>query len=196
MTREAGRLDRADATRTLSEAQAEVRTAYRHGSVGQAYSGIVWLVSAAVWSGGSRSVAIAVLMAGGFFIYPVTTSICRMLGSAGTIPSANPLRTAGVAIPLVGPLMIPLVAAAALFDIRWFYPAFMIAMGAHYLPFAVLYGMRQFLYLGTSMWVAGVLIGWVVPDVAALGAWSTGIALVLFSIWAERAFRSGRHDDA
>ncbi len=37
---------------------------------------------------------------------------------------------------------LPLVAAATLYRLGWFYPAFMIVLGAHYFPFAFLYGLR------------------------------------------------------
>ena len=174
----------------LAEAQAEVREIYRAGSVGQAYSGLVWLISAGIWAFGSEPWAIAVMLIGGFVIYPVTTGVCRLLGSPGAIPSANPLRLAGITIPLVGALMIPLVGAATLYDTRWFFPAFMIAMGAHYLPFAFLSGMRPFLYIGALMWIGGSLVGLLAPDLAVLGAWATGLVLILFSIWAAREFRS------
>ena len=174
---------------TLVEAQAEVRRIYLGGSVGQAYSGVVWLVSAAMWTFATESMAIVVMLIGGFLIYPVTTTVCRILGSPGAIPSTSPLREAGFAIPIVGPLMIPLVGAATLYDTRWFFPAFMIAMGAHYLPFAVLYGVRTFWYLGALMWIGGFLIGWLAPGLAVVGAWLTGVLLVLFSIAAARKVR-------
>ena len=35
--------------------------------------------------------------------------------------------------------------AAALYETNWFYPAFMVIIGAHYLPFSHLYGMRLFI---------------------------------------------------
>jgi len=182
----------ATSSSNLAMAQAEVREIYFAGSVGQAYTGVLWLVSAGLWTFVSQSAAIVVTLAGGFLIYPVTTVVCRILGSPGAIPSTNPLRQVGVAIPIVGPLMIPLVGAAALYDIRWFFPAFMIAIGAHYLPFAFLYGMREFWYIGGSMWAGGLVVGIWFPNLAVAGAWGTGLLLVLFSIWAALEFRSSR----
>ncbi|MEX2623100.1 MAG: hypothetical protein WD651_05205 [Acidimicrobiia bacterium] len=65
------------------------------------------------------------------------------------------MREASIAIPVVG--------AAALYDINWFYPAFMLVMGAHYLPFSHLYGMRIFVPLGAVMWLVGLSIGLSAP---------------------------------
>ncbi len=41
------------------------------------------------------------------------------------------------------PLSLPVVLAIAAVRPRWFYPAFMILLGAHYLPFVFMYGMWQ-----------------------------------------------------
>lgn len=172
----------------LAEAQAEVRRSYRSTSVGQIYSGAVWLASALAWSLLGTTAGVLVLLIGGVFIYPVTTLVSRLLGSAGSIPTANPLRMAGLTIPIVGALGIPVAGAAALYDIDWFYPAFMVIMGAHYLPFAHLYGMRVFLPLGTGMWFAGLAIALWAREASVIGAWLTGLALVGIGVWAE-----GRH---
>jgi len=43
-------------------------------------------------------------------------------------------------VAFVLPLSLPLVFAATAYRQNWFYPAFMIALGSHYLPFIFLYG--------------------------------------------------------
>src|SRR5688572_20776000 len=80
------------------------------------------------------------------------------MGNPGSVASTNPLKEASVAIPLVGPLGIP-IAAAGLYDVDWFLPAFMAVMEAHYLPFSHPYGMRVFIPLGAGMWLAGLAFG-------------------------------------
>ncbi len=174
----------------LSEAQAEVRRSYRSASVGQIYSGAVWVASALAWSVLGATAGVLILLIGGFFIYPVTTLVARLLGSAGSIPKSNPLRMAGLTIPIVGALGIPVAGAAALYDIDWFYPAFMVIMGAHYLPFAHLYGMRVFLPLGAGMWLSGLAIALWAPEASVIGARLTGLALVGVGVWAEGRHRS------
>ena len=42
------------------------------------------------------------------------------------------------------PSNLPLIFAATAYRQNWFYPAFMVALGSHYLPFIFLYGMWQF----------------------------------------------------
>lgn len=88
----------------LAAAQSELRYAYRSASVGQLYSGLVWLASAAVWVFVGTAAGVLVLLIGGVFIYPMTVLVSRGLDSPGTIPSTNPLREAGVTIPIAGAL--------------------------------------------------------------------------------------------
>lgn len=57
------------------------------------------------------------------------------------------------------PLCMPLIGAAALYRLDWFYPAFMIVVGAHYLPFSHLYGTWQYEVLGATLIAASLAIG-------------------------------------
>ena len=67
------------------------------------------------------------------------------------------------------PLDLPIVLAATLYRLNWFYPAFMIALGTHYLPFVFLYGMRQFAILAAVLIGASVIIGMYFSSVFSLG---------------------------
>ena len=163
----------------LATAQRDLRWAYRSASVGQIYSGIVWLTSAVLWMTVGTTAGVVALLVAGFFIYPVTAGISRLMGNPGTVSADNPLREASVTIPMTGVMGIPVAGAAALYQIEWFFPAFMVIIGAHYLLFSHLYGMRMFLPLGASMWFGGVSLGVWAPDLAVLGALFTGVALIL-----------------
>lgn len=175
-------------TSDLAEAQTDLRFAYRSASVGQIYAGLTWLVSASAWTVVGTTAAVAALFVGGFFIYPVTALVSRLRGNPGAVSATNPLREASITIPVVGVLGIPVAGAAALHEINWFYPAFMVIMGAHYLPFSFLYGMRVFLFLGGAMWVIGLSLALWAPGIAVLGAWVTGVALVAVGLWAARQY--------
>ena len=48
--------------------------------------------------------------------------------------------------------LIWLAGAAALHKPGWFYPASMIIVGAHYLPFVFLYGMKTFAVLAAALY--------------------------------------------
>lgn len=179
---------------TVEEAQLEVRSVYMGGLVGQLVSGGLWLLSAALSTWESPRSGIAVLALGGALIFPVTQLVLRAMGRPATLRADNPLRQLAMQIAFTIPLALPLVAAATLNRLNWFYPAMMIVVGAHYLPFVFLYGMRHFAVLCGLMVVGAVLLGVYLNDSFALGGWLTGAILVLFGIVG--GFLSGREGRA
>jgi hypothetical protein len=74
--------------------------------------------------------------------------------------------------------------------VNWFYPAFMVVVGAHYLPFVFLYGMWQYAALSAALISGGVVIAMILPEMFTPGGWITGIVLVLFAIIIWRLARS------
>ncbi len=157
--------------------------------MGAIVAGLVWLASAVAATLAGIGWGILVMVAAGSFIYPLTQFTLRAMGGRASVPRENPLRELSMEVPLVGPLMIPLVGAAALHRVEWFYPAMMLAMGAHYLPFSFLYGMPQFLRLGIVMSVGGVAVGLWAPGLAKFAAFLTAGVLFGFALIAYQAFR-------
>ena len=82
------------------------------------------------------------------------------------------------------PLALPVVAGAALYRRDWFYPATMIIVGAHYLPFGFLYGMWQFPVLGAVLLALGLKFGLSAPATFGTPAWITACALFLYAFYA------------
>jgi hypothetical protein len=80
------------------------------------------------------------------------------------------------------PILFPLIGAATLHHLYWFYPACLLVVGAHYLPFTFLYGMRMFLILGGLMIVAGLLTGLYAPTHFSLGGWIGAALLLTFAL--------------
>lgn len=170
----------------IADAQRDVRTIFLGGFAGQLVSGLVWLVSAALATWSTPRAAILTLIFGGMVIFPLTQLSLRLMGRAAALPKGHPMNALAVQIAFIIPLCLPLVGAAALHHLYWFYPACLILVGAHYLPFTFLYGMRQFLALAAFMIGAGVLIGLYVPSIFALGAWIGAALLFVFAL-------TGRH---
>ncbi len=172
----------------VGDAQREVRAVFLSGSVGQAVSGTIWLLSAAAASLGSIRAGIIVLVLGGMFIFPATQVVLRATGRRASLREGNPLNGLAMQVAFTVPLLIPLAGAAALHEIHWFYPAMMIIVGAHYLPFMFLYGMRSFGLLAAGLLGGGFYLGFRTPEAFAVGAWVTGIMLVAFGVWAWSAW--------
>jgi hypothetical protein len=166
---------------TIADAQRDVRTTFLGGFAGQLVSGLIWLASASLATWASPRAAILMLVFGGMLIFPLTQLTLRLMGRAASLPKGHPMNALAIEIAFIVPLCLPLIGAATLHHLGWFYPAFMIVIGAHYLPFTFLYGMRQFLALGALLIVAGVLIGLYLPSSFSLGGW---IAAALFFIFA------------
>jgi hypothetical protein len=114
-------------------------------------------------------------------IFPFTVLVLRLTGRTARLRAENELGRLAFQIAMTVPLAFPLAGAAALHRADWFYPACMVIVGAHYLPFWFLYGMWQFAALGTAMVLAGFSRALVLPAPAVAGAWLTAGMLVVFA---------------
>ena len=166
----------------IPDAQREMRAHYAGTFYGQFVSAVLWLVSAALGTWGTPRMAIATLVIGGMFIFPATTLLLRLTGPKPPLNPDNGLPSLGMQVAFVLPLSMLLLYPVTLFRLTWFYPALMILVGAHYLPFVFLYGMRMFWALGALLVAGGVLIARYGGDAHfTAGAWSTAAVLLVFA---------------
>jgi hypothetical protein len=166
----------------IAEAQRDVRSTFYGGFAGQLVSSLVWLASAILATWVSPKTAILTLVLGGMLIFPLTQLFLRLMGRPASLPKGHPMNALAMQIAFIVPLMLPLIAAATLHRSNWFYPAFMIVIGVHYLPFMFLYGMPQFGALAAALIGAGLLIGLYVPSIFSLGAWIGAALLLIFAL--------------
>lgn len=166
---------------TITEAQREIRTRFVGGFYGQLVSGLLWLAAGAVaaWRGPRASIMVLVL--GGFFIFPVTELLIRAFGERARVNAANGLHALGMQVAFVLPLSMPLLLPVSLHRLNWFFPAMMILLGAHYLPFVFLYGMRMFAVLTAALVGGGTVIALYFSESFSVGAWYTGAVLLMFA---------------
>lgn len=175
----------------VSEAQADVRRAFARGSVGQLVSGLLWLAAAGLGTWSSPRLAMVTLILGGMFIFPATTILLKLSGSTGSLRPGSPLSGLAMQIAFTVPLAVPLVLWAVQARRELFFPAMAIVVGAHYLPFAFLYGMREYLALAAILLGLGYWFGWAsVGAFASAGWWVAGV-LLLFAGWQGARFRTG-----
>lgn len=165
----------------IIDAQHEVRTRFVGGFYGQLVSGVLWLVAAALATWSTPRAAITALVVGGFFIFPLTELLIRLGGGTRPLSAANDLRHLGMQAAFVLPLSMPLLLPVGLYRLDWFFPAMMVLLGAHYLPFVFLYGMRMFAVLTALLVGGGVALARFGPGTLGLGAWYTGATLLLFA---------------
>ncbi|SFC23892.1 hypothetical protein SAMN04488102_10487 [Alkalibacterium subtropicum] len=166
---------------TLSEAQTEMRSAFLGGFAGQLVSGLIWLTAS--WFSVYRSPVhgMIVLFFGSMFIFPLTQLTLRILGRRAKVSDENRLWALGSQIAFIVPIDFLLVGAVILERQLWFFPAVMIIVGAHYLPFMTLYGMKLYGFLGILLILGGVTLALFGPALFSLGGWLTGGLLILFA---------------
>ena len=164
----------------ISDAQRENRLRFCGGFYGQLVSGVLWLLSGCLAVTVGVKAAIIALVFGGFMIFPLTESLVRLSGRKN-LSEANTLRHLGMQVAFVLPFSMLLLFPVTQYRTNLFYPAIMILLGAHYIPFVFLYGMRLFAFLAGILISGGVCIAMYGANRFSTGAWTTGLVLVLFA---------------
>ena len=166
----------------INDAQREMRFRFAGGFFGQLVSGLLWAVSAALATWSTPRLAITAIVIGGFFIFPLTELLLRLAGGRDQLSADNALRGLGMQVAFVLPLSMPLLLPVALYRLTWFFPALALLVGAHYLPFVFLYGMRMFAVLGALLVVGGMLISRFWPNTLSAAAWYSAVILLVFAV--------------
>ena len=165
----------------IKEAQREIRSAFLGGFVGQLIAGIIWALSAAVSTWDTPRLGMAVLFFVSMFLFPLTQFTLKLMGRPAKLSAENTLNQLAIQIAFTVPIGFILVGAATLYRENWFYPASMVVVGAHYLPFIFLYGMPHFGILAGLLIAGGIGIGLYGPDIFSLGGWISAIIFIIFA---------------
>lgn len=166
----------------IIEAQREMRTRFVGGFYGQLVSSLLWLLSAILATWKSPRAGIIALVAGGFLIYLITELLIRVTGERCSLSPANTLPSLGRQVAFVLPLSMPLLVPVTLYRQNWFYPGLTLLLGAHFLPFGFLYGMRMYGVLATMLVIGGMVIAMYWSSSFSVGGWYTGMILIVFAM--------------
>jgi hypothetical protein len=170
----------------ILDAQRESRSVYVGGFWGQLVSSVIWLVSAALGTWITPKASIVTVVIGGFFIFPLTQMMLRLSGRRASLSKDNPLNNLAIQVAFAMCFSMLLLVPVGQYQLNLFYPALMVLVGAHYLPFATLYGMRMFLFLAGILIAAGFVVARYFSGSFSLGAWIGGLALFVFA-WIGRS---------
>ncbi|WP_027107847.1 DUF7010 family protein [Lacticigenium naphthae] len=165
----------------LSESQKEMRGAFLGGFAGQLISGLIWLLASGISVLAKPQYGMAVLFFGSMSIFPLTQLILFMIGRKPKVNKDNGLWPLGAQIAFIVPINFLLVGGISIYRPMWFFPAAMIVVGSHYLPFMTLYGMKIFGVLATLLISLGTYLALYGPQIFSLGGWITGILLIIFA---------------
>ena len=173
---------------TIAEAQADVRRIYRGGYTGPLVSAIVWAAANAVYFIVSPGAAMVALFFGGMLIFPLSAVILRLTTGAGMLPKGHPSTALAMQSAFTVPLGLLVAIALGSYAPLLFFPASLIIVGAHYLVFMTLYGMKVFAVLGGALVVLGAAGIFLVPEIGAISGW---IGAVVFAVFIPMLYRTG-----
>ncbi len=167
----------------IADAQKEIRSHFAGGFYGQLVSSAIWAISASLAVFVSSSAAIAALVLGGFLIFPLT-ELLACFNRAPALSKTNELKWLGMQVAFVLPVSMLLLFPVVRYSVDLFYPAMMILLGAHYIPFVFLYGMRVYAGLAALLVCGGIFIPQYARQQFSIGAWYTAAALLVFALLA------------
>lgn len=139
----------------LSAAQQDMRTGYLNGATGMLVSGLVWLTASCSVLLFSMQVSAMVLFFGGMLIFPLGMLVARAFGSPGKHSADNPLSSLAMESTILL-FMGLIIAFVLLFSQPWlFYPVMLLTIGARYLLFQTLYGLKVYWLIGLLLMAGG-----------------------------------------
>lgn len=159
-------------------AQQDVRHIYRGGFAGPLISALMWAAASAVYQWGSAAAAMAVLFVGGMLIFPLSSFVLKAMRGPASLPKGHP--SIGLAVQSAFTVPLGLLVAIALGTLApsLFLPASLIIVGAHYLMFISLYGMRSYGVLAGVLVAVGTAAIFAVPALRGASGW-IGAAVLL-----------------
>jgi hypothetical protein len=142
---------------TFKELQKDMRVAYVGGATGVLVSGVVWITAGIVDVYSTKEISILTFFLGGMLIYPLGVVITKFFKRTGKHHKDNPL--AFLAFESTAILFIGLFIAYSVFQIekQWFYSIMLMIIGARYLVFQTIYGMKAYWFLGLLLTGLGMV---------------------------------------
>lgn len=166
----------------ITQAQADVRRVYSGGWGGPGVSALIWLGAALTADLIDTGAGAALLfIASAVLIFPINLALNRRVSGQTDLPAGHPMR--GLAIQTAAAMAVVLLSLWMLSSAvpGAFFPLAMVAVGAHYFPFAHLYGDKAFAVAGAVQCVAGLLV--LVNETSdSLGAYVMAGLLLLMSV--------------
>ncbi|KJQ55949.1 DUF7010 family protein [Microbacterium sp. SA39] len=164
----------------VETAQRDVRRVYRGGFSGPLVSAVIWAAASAVYQWGSAEAAMAVLFIGGMLIFPLSSLVLKAMNGPAFLPRGHPSIALAMQSAFTVPLGLLVAIALGTLAPSLFLPGSLIIVGAHYLTFISLYGMRLYGVLAGVLSAVGAAAIFVVPALRGASGW-IGAAVLLVS---------------
>jgi len=142
----------------IVDAQKDMRHAYYGGGPGIVISGLIWLISGIAAYYLSAQTTIIIFFFGGMLIHPLGIVACKLFKRSGNHAKDNPLGKLAMESTIL--LFVGLFLAYTIFQIQpnWFFPIMLLIIGARYVIFQSVYGLKLFWILGGILMGAGFVL--------------------------------------
>jgi hypothetical protein len=144
--------------------------------------GLLWILSGVLSNFASKGFTILFFFFACGVNFPLGELLRKVLKIKDVLSKENNLPRLFTFLSFTIPLSIPVVYMACKFNINWFFPAFAVIVGAHYLPFIWAYRMPTFGILGGIVILIGIICALRFQESFPLAAYITGATMVLFGI--------------
>lgn len=139
----------------INEAQQDMSHAYIGGGTGVLASGLVWLLAAIAAVTVLAKLSMLTLFFGGMFIFPLGMLLAKAMGRSGKHKSDNPLASLAFESTILLFVGLFLAFCVSQLKLDWFYAVMLMIIGARYLVFQTLYGIKLYWVLGGLLMLAG-----------------------------------------
>lgn len=160
---------------------AEMRKTYLCAVPHTIYTALVWFTAGLLGDLISRPISIAFFLVGCTLIFPMGELIRKLFKAPNLVSSENKLPQLFTQLAFTIPLSYPLVYLAYQVDIHFFFPAFAVLIGAHYLPLVYGYGKKTFALLGALLVITGTLSIFFFKESFSLSAYITACLMFAFA---------------
>jgi hypothetical protein len=160
------------------------------------FTALVWVTSGIVSQLVSEKPAIVTFIVGGSFIFLGGELLKKLFHAPNLIKPDNQLPKFFTLLAFTVPLSYPLIYLICKSNLNLFYPAFMILIGAHYLPFVYGYGMKTFGVLSLLLVSLGTWFSLFNPVSFSTPAYVTACILFVFAILHYFQIKTQRYEHA
>lgn len=144
------------------------------------YTALVWLTAALICNTLAVGQGIIFFIIAASFTFPAGELIRKLMKAPNLVNPDNKLPFLFMMLAFGIPLCYPLIYLLVKENTNYFFSAFSILVGAHYLPFAYSYGMKSFIVLGVLMVVQGTVCAFYFSDSLIMPALISSALLLFF----------------
>jgi len=159
----------------------EIRHSYLGGFSVLIVEGFFWILAGILGDLISYKIGILIIIISGTFFYPLG-QIVQFILKRPKIGDENTLKALFTQIGLIIPFSFPVILMTTKGNVKLFFPALTVIVGAHFLPFIYAYKLKTYWILAVLLVIGGIFFGLILPVKFSYCAYFTGFMLIIFAI--------------